>query len=186
MKGIIKLLFALLVTGFSASANVTSSVKDIDSIPADAKDVATMDGILAALYDVISGPAGQSRSWDRMRTLFIPEAKLIPTGKRQDGSFGKRVLSLEDYINTSGPVLEKNGFFESEIGRTVDQYGNIVQVFSAYAAKHTAADAAPFMRGINSIQLWNDGKRWWIINIMWQAETPDNLVPERYLKKAAR
>jgi len=186
MKGIIMLFFALLVTGLLASANVTSTAKAIDSIPADAKDVGTMDGILAALYDVISGPAGQGRNWDRMRTLFIPEAKLIPTGKRQDGSFGKRVLSLEDYISNSGPVLEKNGFFETEIGRTFDQYGNIVQVFSAYAAKKTAADPAPFMRGINSIQLWNDGKRWWIINIIWQAETPDNLVPERYLKTAAR
>jgi hypothetical protein len=183
MKGIIMTLFVLLVTGFSVSANVTSSIKETDSIPADAKDVVTMDGILAALYDVISGPAGQSRNWDRMRTLFIPEAKLIPTGKRADGSFGKRVLSVEEYISASGPVLEKNGFFETEIGRTVDQYGNIVQVFSAYAAKHTVADPTPFMRGINSIQLWNDGKRWWIINIMWQAETPDNLVPERYLKK---
>ena len=186
MKGLITALFIVFVTGFTVSANVTSGVTKPDSVPADAKDVATMDGILTALYDVISGHAGQTRNWDRMRTLFIPEAKLIPTGKRQDGSFGKRVLSLEDYISTSGPVLEKNGFFETEIGRTVDQYGNIVQVFSAYAAKRTAADPTPFMRGINSIQLWNDGKRWWIINILWQAETPDNLVPEKYMKKASR
>ena len=178
------LLLALQITGLSVNANVITVVRKIDSIPSDAKDVATMDGILAALYEVISGPAGQSRNWDRMRTLFIPEAKLIPTGKRPDGSFVKRVFSLEDYINISGPVLEKNGFFETEIGRTVDQYGNIVQVFSAYAAKRTAADPTPFMRGINSIQLWNDGKRWWIINIIWQAETPDNLVPERFLKKS--
>ena len=120
------LLLVLQIITLSVNANVTTAVRKIDSIPSDSKDVATMDGILAALYDVISGPAGQSRNWDRMRTLFIPEAKLIPTGKRQDGSFGKRVFSLEDYINISGPVLEKNGFFESEIGRTVDQYGNIV------------------------------------------------------------
>jgi len=77
------LFFTPLISGISTSANVTSSAKVIDSIPADAKDVATMEGILAALYEVISGPAGQRRNWDRMRTLFIPEAKLIPTGKRQ-------------------------------------------------------------------------------------------------------
>ncbi|HYF32411.1 MAG TPA: hypothetical protein VD993_14905 [Chitinophagaceae bacterium] len=154
-----------------------------DSIPADRKDVGSIEGIIAALYEVISGPAGQKRNWDRLRTLFIPEARLIPTGKRADGSSGKRVLSVEDYINTSGPFLEKNGFFEVEIGRRTDQFGNIVHVFSAYASKKTEADEKPFMRGINSIQLWNDGTRWWIVTIFWQNESPDVPIPEQYLKK---
>lgn len=181
-----KRLFILLlmvfigVPGFSNTA--LNSPVSSDSIPAETRDVSSIDGIIAALYDVISGPAGQSRNWDRFRTLFLPEAKMIPTGRRADGSFGKRVLSVEDYIKTSGPVLEKNGFFEIEIGRSTDQYGNMVQVFSSYATKHTAADSTPFMRGINSIQLWNDGKRWWIMNIMWQAETPDTPLPEKYLR----
>ena len=153
-----------------------------DSIAPDAKDVGTMDGILAALYDVISGPAGQARNWDRMRTLFIPEARLIATGKRQDGTMAKRVMSVEDYITTSGPFLEKNGFFEEEIGRTVEQFGGIVQVFSSYASKRNAADEKPFIRGINSIQLWHDGKRWWIVTVFWQAESPETPIPEKYLK----
>jgi hypothetical protein len=153
-----------------------------DSIPALEKDVSTVDGIIAALYDVISGPAGQKRDWDRMRTLFIPEAKMIPTGKRQDGTYGKRVLSVEDYIASSGPFLEKNGFFEKEFSRKTDQFGNIIQIFSSYESKHTAADEKPFVRGINSIQLWNDGKRWWIMSIMWQSETAEVPIPEKYLK----
>ena len=159
------------------------SMANTDSIPADKKDVGSMDGILTALYDVISGPAGEKRNWDRMRTLFIPEARLIPTNRRADGSTGRRVMNVEEYINSSGPFLEKNGFFEKEISRKVDQYGGIVQVFSTYEAKRTLADEKPFMRGINSIQLWFDGNRWWVVTIFWQSETPENPIPEKYLTK---
>lgn len=160
-----------------------ASFAKTDSIAPDPKDVGSVDGIIAALYDVISGPAGQKRNWDRMRTLFIPEARLIPTGKRPDGTAVRRVLSVEDYVNNSGPSLEKNGFFEIEIGRKTEQFGGVVHIFSTYESKRAATDEKPFMRGINSIQLWNDGKRWWIINIFWQSETPDTPIPEKYLSK---
>ena len=152
-----------------------------DSIPANAKDVESVDAIIGALYNVISGPAGEKRNWDRMRTLFIPEGKLMATGKRQDGTMGKRVMTPEDYISSSGPFLEKEGFFEREIGRKTDQYGSVVHVFSTYDSKKKLEDEKPFMRGINSIQLWNDGKRWWIVSVFWQAETPDNPIPGKYL-----
>ena len=176
LAAILTFMVVILTTSFVHGSPKT------DSIPAAEKDVSTPDGIIAALYDVISGPAGQKRNWDRARTLFIPEARLIPTGKRQDGSYGKRVLSLEDYIKNSGPFLEKEGFFENEIARKTDQFGNIMQVFSSYESKHKATDEKPFVRGINSIQLWNDGSRWWIMSIMWQSETAEVPIPEKYLK----
>jgi len=176
MKKVLFVCFTLMCFNIS-QANFCS----FDSIPAAEKDVSTVDGIMKALYDVISGPAGEKRNWDRMRTLFIPEAKMIPTGKRQDGTYGKRVLSIEDYINNSGPFLEKNGFFEKEVSRKQDQFGNILQIFSTYESRHAATDEKPFVRGINSIQLWNDGKRWWIMNIMWQSETAEVPLPEKYL-----
>ena len=170
-------LLLLLCTGiFSAHATT-------DSIAPDPKDVSSVDGIIAALYDVISGPAGQVRNWDRMRTLFIPEARLIPTGRRPDGTGARRVLSVEDYVKSSGPSLEKNGFFEIEIGRKMEQFGGVVHVFSTYESKRALSDEKPFMRGINSIQLWNDGKRWWIVNIFWQSETAEFPIPEKYLGK---
>src|SRR5215212_4150690 len=84
----------------------------IDSIPADPKDVSSTGAIVAAVYDVISGPAGQKRNWDRMRTLFVPDARMIPTGKRPTGESTRRVLTVEEYIINSGPFLEKDGFFE--------------------------------------------------------------------------
>ena len=160
----------------------TVSGTERDTLPYQQSDMDSIDAAIKSLYDVISGPAGQKRNWDRMRSLFSPEARLIATGKKQDGTMGRRVMSVEEYIQLSGPVLEKDGFFESEISRKTDQYGAVVQVFSTYESKRTLADSKPFMRGINSIQLWNDGKRWWILSVFWQAETTDNPIPEKYLQ----
>jgi hypothetical protein len=152
-----------------------------DSIPADPKDVSSPEAIVAAVYDVISGPAGQKRNWDRMRTLFASDARMIPTGKRATGESTRRVLTVEEYITGSGPFLEKDGFFEMEIGKKTEQYGNIVHVFSTYESKRRLNDEKPFMRGINSIQLWYDGKRWWVITIFWQSESEDMPIPGKYI-----
>lgn len=149
---------------------------------ANAADVASLDAIMKAVYDVISGDAGQKRDWDRFRTLFHKDAKLIPTGKNaQTGVIAARFLTPEDYIQRAGASLEKDGFHERELARKVDQYGNIAQVFSTYVSFRKKDDKDPFMRGINSFQLMNDGKRWWVISIYWQAETPDNPIPAKYL-----
>jgi len=171
---------ATTLAGFQQSAATTSAKTPV----ANQADVASMDSIIAALYDVISGPANKKRDWDRMRSLFIPGARLIPSGKRPSGEVASTVLDVEGYIARSAPFLEKEGFFEREIARTVDQWGNIAHVFSTYESKHKAEDSQPFARGINSIQLLNDGKRWWIVTIFWQAETKDNPLPDKYLRKA--
>lgn len=152
-----------------------------DSIPARMEDVSSVDAIIKAVYDVISGPAGEKRNWDRMRTLFVPDARMIATGKRPGGEAVKRTMSPEEYITSSGPFLESNGFFENEIGRKTERYGSIVHVFSTYESRKTKEDEKPFMRGINSFQLWNDGKRWWVITILWESETKDSPIPEKYI-----
>lgn len=142
----------------------------------------SVDSIMKAVYGVISGPAGQKRDWDRMRTLFQPEARMIAVGKTPAGEVRKRVLTVDDYIRLSGPMLEERGFFEKEVARRVEQYGNIAHVFSTYESRQKADDAKPFMRGINSFQLWNDGKRWWVVTIYWQSEDGTTPIPEKYLK----
>lgn len=149
---------------------------------ADPKDVATMDAIVAALYDVISGPAGQKRNWDRFRSLFVPGARLIPTARRPTAEVVSRVRTPEEYIQGSSPLLEQNGFFEKEVSRRVEKFGNIAHIFSTYEARRKAEDEKPFMRGINSIQLMNDGKRWWIVTVFWHAEDEKNPLPAEYLK----
>ena len=148
---------------------------------ANPADVATMESIIAALYDVISGPPGK-RDWDRFRSLFIPGARLIPTGVRQTGEVGSRVLTPDDYIQRSAPFLEKEGFFEREVSHRVEKFANIAHIFSTYESRHGKDDAKPFMRGINSIQLMNDGKRWWIVTVFWQGEDPKNPLPPEYLR----
>src|SRR5690349_4680466 len=148
---------------------------------ANPADVKSMDAILAALYDVISGPAGKKRDWDRFRSLFVPGARLIPAAQRPGGPVEARVLDPEGYITRSAPFLEKEGFYEREISRKVDSFGHIAHVFSTYDSRHTAEDKAPFARGINSIQLHNDGKRWWIVTVYWDSERPDNPLPPQYL-----
>lgn len=148
--------------------------------PANPADVQSIEAIMAAVYDVISGPAGQRRNWDRMRSLFTSNARLMPLGRA-----GLRSGSVEDYISSSGPFLEERGFTEREIGRVVEQYGDIAHVFSAYEGRFTAGEPSP-IRGINSFQLVRHGGRWWVVSIMWQGETPENPIPARYLNPAPR
>src|SRR5207237_7617018 len=125
---------------------------------ADPADVELIDAIIAATYDVISGPAGQKRDWERERSLFIPGARLIPTATmpgKTDVDLAPLVLDIEGYIARVEPLFEKEGFYEREIARRVEQFGRIAHVWSTYESRHNPNDAEPFMRGINSIQLFN-------------------------------
>ena len=150
---------------------------------ATTEDGASVDAIITALYDAISGPAGEARDWDRFRSLFVADAKLIPTGVRSGESKATaRVITVDEYIESSGSTLEERGFFESEIGRVTEQFGNIVHAFSTYDSRWTP-EGDVFQRGINSIQLLDDGERWWIVNIMWWGVGPDVEIPAKYRKK---
>lgn len=174
-------------TNSSTPGQVPSTTTTTQSAPtpqAKEDDVRSIDSILGATYDVISGSAGKKRDWDRFRSLFYPGARLIPTGKRpNETEVRSRVLTPDDYVERSAPFLEKEGFFERGVSNKIETFGNIAQVFSTYESRHNASDAQPFQRGINSFQLVNDGKRWWIMTIMWEAETQENPIPQEYLRK---
>jgi hypothetical protein len=143
--------------------------------------VASRDAIVAALYDSISGPAGD-RDWDRFRFLFIPEAQLIAGRKSKDGGLKCKVLTVQGYADGAAKYFKEHGFYEREVSRKVESFGSITHIFSTYESRETA-DGRPFERGINSIQLFNDGRRWWIVDVYWTGETPENMIPERYLSK---
>jgi hypothetical protein len=159
-----------------------SPAAPVSTYQARAADVESVDGIVAALYDVISGPAGKPRDWDRMRSLFAPEGRLMAVGVRPDTSVVLRAMSVEDYITRNSKAFATMGFFEREAARTTETFGQIVHVFSTYESRKAAGDAKPFQRGINSIQLYHDGKRWWIVNVLWRAEDEHLPLPERYLR----
>ena len=176
---------ALLVSAGPAWAqDQARSPADAGVPPARAEDVESIDAILATVYDVISGPAGEARDWDRFRSLFLPEARLVPAGRASDGSTRYLVWSPEEYIATAGGQLEANGFFETEAHRIEERFGDIAHVFSTYESYRTADEmkaGTHFMRGINSFQLMYDGERWWVLQVYWQAENPGLPIPERYL-----
>jgi hypothetical protein len=143
-----------------------------------------MDAIIAAVYDVISGPAGAPRNWDRFRSLFAPGARLIPIVRRPGATAAEAsVRTVEDYIASASKSFERSGFFESEVARTVERYGGLAHAFSTYESRRAKDEEKPFMRGINSFQLLFDGTRWWVVTIAWQAETPETPLPEKYLAK---
>ncbi|MEM6768279.1 MAG: hypothetical protein AAF824_12890 [Bacteroidota bacterium] len=146
-----------------------------------AKDVQDIDTIIEVLYAVISGEQNEARDWDRFQNLFIPEARLIPTRKGEEGKTLYTILTPAEYVERFGSRLEENGFYEKEIHRVTETYGSLCHIFTTYESYHSAADTEPYVRGINSIQLMHDGDRWWIIQIYWLGETEENPLPGKYL-----
>lgn len=147
---------------------------------AKAEDVNSMDAILRAIYDVISGPVG-GRNWDRFRSLFLPQARFTQVATAPDGSKSVIAWSVDEFVRDAGEVFSKEPFYEKAIVNRPESFGNITQVFSSYASRHSPADK-PFERGINSIQLLNDGKRWWVLSILWDSEREGNPLPWKFGK----
>jgi hypothetical protein len=144
-------------------------------------DVKSPEAIVAAVYNVISGGKGEARDWDRMRSLFIPDARLIPSSPGKDGHTDAIILTIDGYIARSNGRMTSTGFFERSIHNETQQFGNIVQIWSTYESRHNLNDPTPFARGINSFQLLKDGDRYWVVNIFWDAESPTNPIPSKYL-----
>jgi hypothetical protein len=172
----------LILASFIFAQSAMAQVKE-EPKAANPADVASMDAIVKAVYEVISGNAGQPREWNRFRSLFYPGARMIGTGKNpKTGIVGARAVTPDEYIQRNTPYFEKEGFFEREKARRTETFGAVTHVFSTYESFHNPNDKTPFERGINSIQLLNDGKRWWVMTIMWQGETKETPLPKKYLK----
>ena len=149
-------------------------------------DVHSSEAIINAVYSVISGGKNQPRDWNRMRSLFIPDARLIPSitvpaTPGHPAHTDAVTHTVNDYIALNNKYMVSNGFFERSIHNDVEQFGNIVQIWSTYESRHNANDPKPFARGINSFQLLKDGDRYWVVNILWDDETPGHLIPTKYL-----
>jgi len=203
----------VLVFGFAAAQQLTAQQKSESQAsgaaqvsatpqappPARPEDVSSPDAILAEIYAVISGPAGQKRDWDRFRSLLIPGARLIPTRPKQgemtpqDKSvaapappkeFVTFVMTPDEFVANGERYFATNSFYEKEVARRAERYGNIMQVFSTYESRRDPKDPEPFARGINSFQLFFDGSRWWIVTIYWQQESPEMPLPKEFLPAA--
>ena len=143
-------------------------------------DVISINSIINALYDVISGEKGEERNWDRERNLFHSEARLIVVRKDDDGSLDTKVMTSGEFIQYAQPFLDGESFYEYEIARKVEEFGHVVHVWSTFGSKNLIDDDKPHTRGINSIQLLHDGKRWWVMTVYWNKETHEFPLPKKY------
>jgi len=187
------MVYAWIATGFvglAAAAGVQEK-KEASQAPAatsstaaqpaaNPKDVESLDAIVAAVYDVISGPPG-ARDWNRFNSLFAPDARLIAVRMPKDG--GKpslAVMTPKGYEERAGKYFLEHGFFEHEIGRKTESFGAMTHIYTTYESRETK-DGKAIDRGINSMEFFNDGTRWWCVEIYWDSERPGNPIPEKYL-----
>lgn len=153
---------------------------DIKTAAVRADDVATIDGMMKAFYEVVSGAKGQPRDWARDRTLYTPDLRFISVSERRTGKLAALILDHQTFAESSEPGLTKKGFFEKEIHRIVQQFGHMAHVFSTYESRETP-DGPPTARGINSIEMIFDGHRWWITFAEWDEERPGQSLPKEFL-----
>jgi hypothetical protein len=126
------------------------------------------EAIIRASYECISGNAGEERDWARLKTLYAPGARLIPIEFASDGALRPNMMNVEQFIESRSPFLLAENFHEWETDRREDRCGSMAHVWSTYEAARTL-HGSPIRCGVNSVQLWNDGARWWIMSITWDA-----------------
>jgi hypothetical protein len=184
------LLFANLALTASAQPPLAGSLASHPSWPVakKASDVDSVDHLLASLYDVISGPAGKPRDWDRFRSLFLPDGRLgvvrpdLPaTGAEPERKGDMVLLSPDMYAERDDPYFKTHGFFEHPIANRVEEFGNLVHVWSTYESRR-AENEPPFARGVNSVQIVHAQGRFWLASVVWDEERPGLTLPEKYLK----
>ena len=185
MRLSLQIVLAFCLFGAASPAQQTKGpakpqAVDVPTIEPRPEDVATIDGVIKAYYEVISGPVGQPRQWSRDRTLYIPDISFVAMSEDKNGHPRAHIASHQQFVDASNDMLLKEGFYESEIHRSTQKFGNIAHVFSTYESRIKAGGPV-IARGINSLELFYDGKRWWIASAVWDDERADNPIPQEYL-----
>ncbi len=150
---------------------------------ADPRDVGTIEGIVHAYYDVINGPPGVPRQWHRDSTLYMPAAMFVAMDEL-NGQPRPAVMTPEEYRRAVDPGFVAGGFFEQEIGASIERFGHLAQVRSVYETRRTVAGPVTG-RGVNYLMLYWDGTRWWIAGAMWDDERENNPIPAAWVTHSA-
>lgn len=166
----------------TSSSQPEASTRSVSvlTVEASPEDVSSLDGIVKALYECVSGPAGQPRQWSRDQTLYIEGVHFVAMHEDSARHVTARVMTYQQFVDLTDAKLVKGGFFESEIHRKTQRFGNIANVLSTYESRYTN-DGPVIDRGVNSIELFWDGHRWWIVTVIWDRERPDNPMPKELL-----
>ncbi len=167
------------INGTYSQATITQAPTTSNSAKYS-KDVSSESAIINALYEVISGESGEARDWDRFKNLFVKDGLLIPTTKSTTGVFGYRTMTPDDYITMFSTRI-KTGFFEKELKHELVSYGTIAHVFSTYETRESK-NGPITNRGVNSIQLFFDQNRYYIVNVLWCAESMGFKLPAARLQ----
>jgi hypothetical protein len=171
-------LFFSCSLGWSAAQDKTHVERPI--VPARAGDVSTIEGIVKASYETISGGVGVPRDWGRDRTLFDPNSRSVAVSvDPKTGAITTNAKTEQEFAEEADAWMVKNGFTEHEIAHVIKRYGNVATVLSSYEGKTAAGKV--ITRGVNIFQLYFDGKRWWILSMVWDEERPGNPIPSELL-----
>jgi hypothetical protein len=169
------LLIAFILAGKAFSQNRAT---------ASAENLSTVDGIIHSLYDVISGPVGEERDWTKFKDLFAENARMYTAVPDKDSGSALRCITPEEYAERNKTRLADIGFNEEELYRITNTFGAGTQILSTYELHFTNNDGEQeITKGINNIQLYFDGQRYYIVSIFWDANAKNIEVPERYLPK---
>lgn len=162
---------------FAVALAVMSATPLVAQASPSCPSTTTLPDLIKAVDDAVSGPGNKDRTC--MKQLFMPDARLIPVGKGQDGKWAPHILTLDDWITRVAQRGDKV-FYERQVKYSVDEYGHIAHLWSTYEVRDTP-DGKATVRGINSMQAVYDGAQWKLIEILWQAETPDQPLPAKFL-----
>jgi hypothetical protein len=177
LSGVAAGLIVMIACGVSP-AQTAPAQPTSPAVAASSEDGKSPESLLVAIYAAISGPAGE-RDWAHFRNLFLPDALFTRTAANPEGKIVLTSENVDGFVKTAGDYFMKQPFYETQITGQIQRYGRMVQAFSSYESRHAPAEK-PFSRGINSVQMINDGKRWWVVSIAWDSERTDNPLPKEF------
>ncbi len=153
----------------------------INKIAPRADDVSSIDGMIKAYYDVVSGPAGQPRQWNRDATLYISGVRFVVITEDKEGNASAISMTHQEFVDASEAEMGGKPFYEREKHRVIHRVGNVAHVLST-AEQAASADGPYRVSGLDSIELFFDGKRWWIASAnLWPINAKLHPLPPEYL-----
>lgn len=145
----------------------------------------TPEAVVQALYDALSEPSERERDWDRLRALCLPSARfLIARWPDADGDPVEdlREWDVEEFIQDARRFYRNEGVWEREVWGRTEWFGNVAHRLSSYESKTGSPDSEPAGRGVNCLELVRSGGRWWLVNVVWDVESPGQAIPKEYLE----
>ena len=174
----------LLLSACATPSTPAAKAPPVETVAPRPEDVGSVDGVMRAFYEVTNIAPGAPRQWGRDRTLYVPWIRFVALGPGATGRPAVNVWTHDEFVAASDPLFEK-GFVEREIHRVTRRYGNMVHVDSTYETL-TGTGSPVLGRGVNSLDLYFDGQRWWVASVVWQSEDAAHPIPPELLPPASR